>query len=466
MKKAFVFLVFVISALYFQFTGSGCANIIPPQGGPRDSLPPAVVSALPLDSTVNFTGNRITISFDEYIDLQDVQNNLLFTPTFETNPTIDVRLRTMTIKLRDSLEPNTTYIFNFGNAIKDVNEGNVLRDFVYTFSTGPALDSLELSGKVLLAENGRTDSTLIVVLHRDLDDSAVVNQRPRYITRVNARGEFRFRNLPPGKFAIYALGDAGLSRRYLSKAQTFAFADSPVVVASGAAPITLYAYKERASTSSVTAGIGTNTRVNPNDRRLKFTTNLVAGQLDLLKQLVITFEQKLKFLDTSKVMLASDTTFKPEPFSIRLDSTRKIATVTSSWREASLYHLLVDKDFAEDSTGKKLLKSDTLSFTTKKRSEYGSLQVRLKNGHNLKNPVLLLFQNGVLVYSSSLAGILNEELFLPGEYEVRILDDLNGNGKWDPGQFLPSRRQPEIVRPIERRIVVRPAWKNEFELAL
>ena len=98
----------------------GCANIIPPEGGARDSLPPVLLDVTPDDSTRNFDAKRIVLEFDEYIDLQDVQNNLLFTPTFETNPIIEAKLRTITIRLKDSLERNTTYTFDFGNAIRDI----------------------------------------------------------------------------------------------------------------------------------------------------------------------------------------------------------------------------------------------------------------------------------------------------------------------------------------------------------
>ncbi|HVG41832.1 MAG TPA: Ig-like domain-containing protein, partial [Chitinophagaceae bacterium] len=148
MKKSFLLLFPVLLLTVISiFSGTGCANIIPPSGGPRDSLPPQLVRADPPDSTVNFKGNSIRLYFDEFVDLQDVSRNLLFTPLFENVPVIEAKLRTLTLRIRDTLEPNTTYTFNFGNAIKDINEGNVLRNFTYTFSTGPSLDSLTLSGK-------------------------------------------------------------------------------------------------------------------------------------------------------------------------------------------------------------------------------------------------------------------------------------------------------------------------------
>jgi hypothetical protein len=131
-KASFLPFLLVIAFVAFWTTvPTGCANIIPPTGGPRDTLPPQLVSALPKDSTLNFRANRITLTFDEYVDLQEVQNNLLFTPTFEINPEVSVRAKTVTVRFRDSLLPNTTYLLNFGNAIRDVNEANPVRNFTW-----------------------------------------------------------------------------------------------------------------------------------------------------------------------------------------------------------------------------------------------------------------------------------------------------------------------------------------------
>jgi hypothetical protein len=174
MKRFFFFLLIILFAIQHIVVLPGCANIIPPQGGPKDSLPPRLIKASPGDSTRNFKGSRITFSFNEFVDLQNVQENLLVSPSPKTNPTVDHKLNTVTLKIKDSLESNTTYSINFGDAIKDFNEGNVLKGFTYIFSTGPYIDSLELHGKVVLAETGKVDSTLIVVLHTSADDSAVV----------------------------------------------------------------------------------------------------------------------------------------------------------------------------------------------------------------------------------------------------------------------------------------------------
>jgi hypothetical protein len=460
-------IILAISITVISLIGnSGCANIIPPEGGPRDTIPPILVEARPEDSTVNFRGNRVTLNFDEYIDLQEVQNNLLFTPIFENNPRVEAKLKTITVHFRDTLEPNTTYTLNFGNAIRDINESNVLRDFSYKFSTGPVMDSLELGGKVILAENGGTDSTLIVMLHRNLDDSAVVKEKPRYVSRVDASGNFRFQNLPAGTFAIYALGDAGTIRRYQSSNQLFAFRDQPVTIGS-TDTVNLYAYREEPANKTGTNLPQAAQNIPASDRRLRFTTNISSNQIDLLKDLVLSFPTPLKQFDSTRMALYTDSIFNRAVFTSSLDSTRKELKIRTAWKENTAYHLVLDKDFAEDTLGRKLLKSDTLSFNTKKLTEYGQLRLRIRNIDASKNPVLLFVQNDQVVFSVPISsGSYQSNLFLPGDYELRILYDNNKNGKWDPGNFFGKKRQPELVRPITDKISVKPSWENEFERSL
>lgn len=440
----------------------GCANIIPPSGGPRDSLPPTLVLASPPDSTVNFSTDRITLTFDEYVDLQDVQNNLLFTPIFETNPEVSVRLKTITVRFRDTLLPNTTYILNFGSAVRDINENNVLKNFTYTFSTGPYLDTLTLAGNVLLAETGEVDSTLMVVLHRNLDDSAVMQKAPVYVARLDANGNFLFTNLPRDTFAIYALGEAGLSRRYQSRNQLFAFADEPVVAGS-TTNLTLYAYREQAQTPA--APTPPQTTGNTADRRLRFTTP--SGDLDLQSNYKIRFASPLKNFDSTGITLSTDSSFSPVAYTTLLDSSRTELTVRSKWQEGTAYNLILNRDFAEDSSGRKLLKTDTLNFSTKSLRDYGQLRIRIRNIDLSRNPVLQFIQNNAVVFSAPLLSeVYTRTLVNPGEYQLRLFYDANNNGQWDAGSFFESRRQPEKVQPIQRSINIKPAFDNEFEISL
>ncbi len=462
MKPIILFSIALISLAFF-LVGSGCANPIPPSGGPRDTIPPVLLSISPGDSSTLFQEKAITLTFDEFVEIQN-PSEIMVSPSPASPPEINRRLRTVTIRLRDSLEQNTTYTIDFGNAIRDINEGNPLQNFTYIFSTGPFIDSLTFRGRVLLAETGKTDTNMIVMLHRNLNDSAVVNDRPRYVTKLDGKGSFLFRNLPQGTFAVYALRDEGGSRRYMNTTQLFAFADSPVVIGPATRPITLYAYSDPNRTSNLP---GRNAPRSSNDRRLRFTTNIQNNQQDLMDRLVVNFEAPLKMLDTTRIRLAMDSTYTPANFTIQRDTSNRSFSINTQWKENTTYHLILDKDFAEDSTGRRLLRSDTVVFLTRRLADYGSVRIRFRNVDFTLHPVLQFVQQDQVVRSLPLN---LPEIFipqsLPGEFELRILYDRNNNGKWDPGEFFNVHRQPEIVRPIERRISVKPAWENEFEIVL
>lgn len=468
MKKVLLFFPLILLISKILVLSSGCANIVPPSGGPRDSLPPVLAKANPGDSTRNFTGNKITFTFNEFVELQNAAQALIISPLPKNFPSVEYRLNTVTVKLKDSLESNTTYNFNFGESIKDFTEGNVLKNFTYTFSTGNYIDSLELRGKVILAETGKTDTTLIVMLHSSPDDSAVVKERPRYIARLDNKGNFHFKNLPPKTFYLYALKDDGGTRRYFNDKQLFAFADSAIIVGAANPARTLYAYASKPTPLPVPAvNLGRNKPAGT-EKRLKYQTNLSAGQQDLLRDLVLTFEEPLRLFDSLKIRLYTDSGYNSvSGYRFEKDSTGKNITLINQWKENMQYHLIMDKDFADDSADRKLLKTDTLSFRTKKLSDYGSLKLKFKNLDLTLNPVVLIMSGEQILQSHPMnSPELSQKLFVPGEYELRILYDRNKNGKWDPGEFFGKHLQPEIVRPVERKISVKPGFQNEFDISL
>ncbi|MFT3936968.1 MAG: Ig-like domain-containing protein [Chitinophagaceae bacterium] len=473
-------LVLVVFMSLIVAYGSGCANPIAPSGGPRDSLPPLLMAVMPKDSSENFDSKKVVFTFNEFVQLDNVRENLIVSPVPKQDPTIESKLRTVTIRIKDTLEPNTTYAYNFGNAIKDINEGNVLKNFTYVFSTGAYIDSLELTGKVLLAETGLADSTLIVMLHRNGDDSAVIKEKPRYYTKLDSTGNFHFRHLPAGVFYIYALKDEGGQRKYLSTRSLFGFADKPITIGGKNQPVTLYAYVEKEDVKDKDKdkgkpkpGVGAKpTGAKPDkekekDKRLKFSINLEGGQQDLLSNMQMVFNDPLKRFDSSKVFFTNET-YKPiVNYRLQIDSTNKIVTLSYKWPENTAFNLIVDREFAEDSTGRKIPRTDTLHFRTKKESDYGNISIRFNNLDFSKHPVLQILQSGSLKDSARLTSKdFKVKIYKPGEYEMRILLDENNNFVWDAGEFFGKHRQPEKVIAIKRKLVVKANWDNDYTIEL
>ena len=465
--KAFAsLLALVIAGFFMGVLTNGCANPIAPSGGPRDSLPPILISVTPKDSSENFNAKRVTFSFNEFVEVSNVHDNLIVSPVPKAEPVVESKLRTVTVRIKDTLEANTTYAYNFGDAIKDINEGNILKNFTYVFSTGDHIDSLELTGRVQVAETGVPDSTLLVMLHRNGDDSALIKEKPRFIAKLDSMGRFHFRHLPAGVFYLYALKDEGGQKKYLSKRQLFAFADKPVTIGDTTPVPTLYAYLEKDTTKPIVStpkpAAAKSDKEKEKDKRLKFSINLDNGQQDLLGKLEFTFADPLKVFDSSKVKF-TDETFKPiANYRLIKDSTNKKLTLSYKWPENTAFKLIVDRDFAEDSTGRKIPRTDTLSFRTMKESDYGNVIIRFNNLDFSKKPVLQILQSGTIKDSSRLTSKeFRIKLFKPGEYELRILYDENGNGTWDTGEFFGKRRQPEKVIAIRRKLNVKANWDND-----
>ena len=466
MKRSLLFLLgIVLVSCLISFIITGCAQVGTPTGGPKDSIAPKLVSAQPNLKSTNFKGNKIVLTFDEYVDVQDVQTNVLVSPFPKTSPTISFKLKTVTIKLKDTLKENTTYAINFGNAIRDNNEGNPFKNFTYIFSTGDTVDSLTLSGKIIISETGKADSTISAILYRNAHDSAVQTRKPDYLTKPDGQGNFTFTNLSAGTYKVYALKDGDGGKTYNSAIEEFGFNDDIIILPDSTRPVTIYAYAEekdikKTSTSKDAPG------KTAADKRLKYTTSLTTLQQDLNNNLAVTFNRIIKTWDSTKIKL-TDTLFNTIPgVFFNLDSTKKIINIQTKWPAETKYFLILNKEVVTDTLGTQLVKTDTLKFTTKKLEDYGNISIRFLNLVKEKYPVLLFLKGDVLVKSVAINSTnWSEKLMEPGEYELRILYDDNNNGKWDPGSYK-KKIQPEKGITLDKKLTIKANWDNEREVKL
>lgn len=445
---------------------TGCAQIGYPTGGDKDSIPPVLVKAEPAEFTTNFTGNKITLTFDEYIDVTDIQNNVLVSPFPKTTPNISFKLKTVTVKIKDTLQPNTTYAIDFGNALKDLNEANPFRNYTYVFSTGNTIDSLTLSGNVTLAESGKIDSTLIAMLYKNAVDSTVENRKPDYVARLSKEGNYTFKNLSAGSYKLYALKDGDGGKTYNSTIETFAFAPTDIMVSDSVNKAdTLYAYAEEKDVKKVTTSSPAG-KAN-SDKKLKATTKVNPNtQQSLLAPLEISFNRTLKTVDEQKIRLTDSLFKKIDNIKLTLDSTKKTITLNTTWAEGFDYFLIIDKDAVTDSTDATLFKADTIRFRSKETKNYGNLVLRFTNYNADQHPVLQFLQGEQIVKSLPVnSNTWTDKLFEPGEYDLRILYDENKNGQWDAGSYK-EKRQPEKAITLPKKISVRADWDNEKDIEL
>jgi len=448
---------FVLISMYI----TGCANIIPPGGGPRDSLPPKLIVALPKDSATNVRTKNFLLSFDEYVTLQGLQENLIVSPTVKNMPIIDYKLKNVTIKFKDSLEENTTYTLDFGKALVDVNESNMAKGFRYIFSTGNNIDNGNYNGHVKIAATGKVDSTLIVVLHNNLNDTSIYNNTPRYYTRVDGKGNFSFKNLAPGKYAAYVI-PTNFSRKYDDSTNYFGFLNAPVLVSEKTKSDTMYAFEEFKKIEKKIYAAASS-KDSKEDKRLKYNASFNNGEQDLLGPLELSFAKKITIKDTASIRLVDTSFVRKEGYTVTLDSSALKLSIGYNWPAGEPFKLVLTKGAVTDSLGNATAKSDTLSFYTKKEVDYGLIKFKFSNIDTSLHPVLQIIERNEIINSYPLSS--NQLLikrYKPGSYELSILFDTNKNGIWDTGSFKVNKRQPEIVIEIPKPISVRNNWDNEI----
>lgn len=207
---------------------AACASIGRPQGGPRDERPPEYVRSNPAPGELNVDRRTINIYFDENVQLEDAFNKVVVSPVQTEAARVSSNGRRVTVQLNDSLIPNTTYTIDFADAIKDLNEGNILDGFALDFSTGDVIDSLRISGIVLAASNLEPAQGVLVGAYSNLDDTAVRTVSPDRIARTNQYGQFTIRNLSAGTYRIYAINDINRDWKW-DRSEDVAYLDSVVV---------------------------------------------------------------------------------------------------------------------------------------------------------------------------------------------------------------------------------------------
>ena len=212
-----------ILALSLVATLLSCARMGQPDGGWYDDTPPRVLYTSPAEKATGVWGKRITITFDEFIKLEDAVNKVVISPPQIEPADIKAAGKRIIIELKDTLKPNTTYTIDFSDAISDNNEGNPMGNYTYTFSTGERIDTFEVAGNVLEAANLEPVKGILVGLYDDLSDTAFVTRPMMRVSRTDSRGRFVIKGVAPGTYRIYALQDADGDYVYSQKSEMLAF---------------------------------------------------------------------------------------------------------------------------------------------------------------------------------------------------------------------------------------------------
>lgn len=445
-----------------------CANIVAPTGGPRDKDAPKILSN-PIDSNLNFKGGKIAIEFDEYIKLQDMQNQLEITPLVKNNPQISVKKKSLVIDFPDSiLSNNTTYNINFGRSIKDLREGNTYERLNIVFSTGAYFDSLQFSGSIFDAQSGAKDTGISVYLYEaTIADSNLLKEKPMYISKA-VNGVYTFNSLPDKAFKLVALQDKNNNYTLDVLGEKIAFYEKTISPKQDN-NVTLYSFiednkkdtlqaKETLGKSKGFKGKGNTTKSDS----LSYTVVPVINPttpFDINDTLLIQFSDSLTKIDKNKIRLYENDAWDLSA-NILFDEINNSIKILPEWKLGTDYQLVLLDGFASDSTQE--ARGDTLTFKSKQAKDYGQAIIVIEQKLLKKNNILSLYKGNKLIAQKPITdttATFNQ--LSPGKYSLQLLYDENENGQWDSGNLY-ERKQPEISLLLNQAIEIKPNWDNKI----
>jgi hypothetical protein len=386
----------VLSLLFF-----GCAKVGAPTGGLKDTNPPVYIEAEPANGAVNFSGNEIDITFDEYVQLKDQNKEVILSPPMKKKPVLRVRDNSIRVTLSEELLPQTTYTLNFGNAIADNNEGNLLPDFEFVFSTDSKIDSLSVTGKAVNASDREPlkEGGVLVMLYRNLADSAPLLEIPRYIGRTSKSGLFSINNLRADTFRLLAVTDANNNLMYDPGIESVAFMDTFLIInAETVRPVTFI----KDTVKIIHPGTKSGRSGKQAERREADTTVAPGKKLNAMDVSLFYFleETNAVFVDSKKRDLPEKLTFtfsRPPHDSVKLTPLNFKPSadwylMEASGRGDTLAYWITDTLISSqdtlnftfaylttDSAGRFVTRTDTITLKTQKAAEPGNATRRNRN---------------------------------------------------------------------------------------
>ena len=505
----YLFFLFASSIILLQ-----CASIQTPSGGDKDRVPPQVLTAYPEPFATGVNPKQIKLTFDEYFSLRDFSNELLVSPPLEEKPELSIKGKNLIISLKEKLKPNTTYTFNFGNGIADFHEGNILSNFSMVFSTGEKIDSLSVSGDVFSTPENIDLKGFSVGLYQNESlskDSSLYLIKPNYSSLVNDSGRFQLNFIRDGSYELIGFEDLNGNKLFDSGEEKIAFHDQ-IIEMQDSLEQDIWFYQEEKVLKILEAKdlgrlhwalnkhidsvrIYSIPRINyfskiRNDSILVWpyqmeidSAYIIAEFENQMDSILVTKDSLIKFplhiyppergylkdnetiklelsspilqIDSSKIRVISDSisiefNISHNNFFIRLDFKKE---------DNKSYHIKLDKGAIFGLNGSKS-DSTEFKFYTKEESSLSGLKINLITG--IKYYFVEIIKEGIVLESLREYEALVFEKLLPADYEIRLTEDRNKDGKWTPGNYL-ENCLPEKVYYYKEPIKFRANWELEID---
>jgi len=518
-------------------TLAACAQVISPSGGDKDTLAPVLLTAIPANETTYFNGNSFQLDFDEYVQLNDVANELLISPPLAKSPTVRIKKKSVIVEFEEELKAETTYTFNFGDAIRDVNEGNIAQ-ITYVLSTGSKIDSLSVLGTVVDAFTNLPLQGIKIMLYDAFEDSLPLTTRPTFFGKSNSEGKWEINYLKAGNYKLFALKEEFGNYIYDNPSEWIGFISdsiSPSYIDSLSLPFSvdlrmanenleaqlINSWKSDSSGHVILSLTHPRERLNlqfPNQEfdpdsvlqqklegdslHLWLPGNPLERKIDLIvfddTLLLDTIEiksfterspRKLKLKcppqnfdaslglsfnanhrlfasDTSLIKISQDSLIQGFSIDFSADNCKEFK-VQSNFKDGLNYKIEILPG-ALKSEGK--LQNDTLicSCTSFQTEYYGKLDFTLEVPGS-KGLYLLQFLDKAdkIVYELFLTenAEIHFDKMLPTSYKLRVIDDLNSDGKWTTLNYS-QNLQAENVYYFPEELLVRSNWEQKLKWTL
>ena len=512
----------VIALVLISFLAHSCAQVGVPTGGVDDKTPPQVISTVPEIGATNVSkesGGTIAIEFDEYVNVRQLSAQLLISPPLSKPVEWDMKGKTVYISWNEELQEDKTYIFQFGDAIIDVNESNAASDLMVAFSTGNQLDTLSISGRVedVFTDEKQKDRRVFIYDWDLAVDSIAAGALPLFVTTTNEKGEFTVNYMPEGIYRALSIDDVDRNYVWTDGESLALYQDSIVVKSHDTLDVALQMQKthdtevkyfvntyrdslglvklelsgELDEISEIEVGgldkysSGTNlwvwgrideveesTIIWQNSDTLIVAEESLGGliELEIVKapegkqvsgqSATLEFSRPITFIKPEKFILTRADSIDVEVKDVLVSSTNPFAIeVFSSFGRGDVVELTMLPG-AVEGAGRQIL-TDTISkkWSTFKLDELSELVVDI----NAEGWLELISANGTVVEVVELFDSDSQITFknlTPGSYALRWMGDPNGNGVWD-GVSLKEWRLPEPARVMQNNIKVKADWTHE-----
>ncbi len=516
---------------------SSCARVSSPQGGPEDETAPTLIISVPKDQQTDYKENTITLTFDEWVTTKNIEADLIITPKIETGFKTRIKKQQLQLIFNEPFQDSTTYTFSFASTVTDITNDNAITGLTLSFATGPTLDSLQISGTITNLYEQEPAEEYLISLYRETDSLTILDGPASYYTKTDTSGNYKFQNLPSGKYRIYALNDKNDNSKADSEEERIGFYTDTLELNNNLTGIdfttqNLDVNKPRIINSrpfgryydiefnkDIDFNVIENTSLNKayqvqNSRKIRFyntsgtyndTTSLIisaidSARLELIDTLRFYFiESKIEKDEFTTIITPNSGLLKPtdtllfkfskpvislntDSLHIELDSvsTYPLNESLFLWNDqkTEIKYPITSQDLFSGRTNALLqikstsfisIENDTLEAFSKNLSP-----VKLEDIASIEGEVFTQSKYVIVQLLNSRTGELQatsrEKKFKfnylnPGQYQIRVIDDKNGNGKWDIGNILLNEAPEPAYYHFDdfyktRVIEVRKRWEQ------